>query len=336
MIASNALEPIRDLFDRHSTESIQQRFRTIYSRAQESATNQHHNIITPESTSLDLSTIDDILNLSLHETIEERSETPPPPYEKASCLPSYTEACKLIPSNESETHEAHIHPNPVSEIENSHSLYVNIPNLTTHEPSSSDVVVPLINHSSDTSTLPNSRLDGNNLTQQISNSVFGAYAGILHLLPTNSVTNETLENSNQDINSSSESNDENNPSSSHGLNHGHGETTTEGPRSIIELLSDSYTTASNTANQIVQSFQAQSQNSNNQDITERNVVDTSSTVEDGSRDRIFKASDDDDRFGFHGGWCTFFRKQCELIFRCFAFIWILFMVLFVLWRLFIF
>ena len=336
MIASNALEPIRDLFGRHSTESIQQRFRTIYSRAQESATNQHHSIITPESTSLDLSTIDDILNLSSYETIEERSETPPPPYEKASCLPSYTEACKLLPSNESETHEAHIYPNPVSEIENSHSLYVNIPNLTTDEPSHSDVVVPLINHSSDTSTLPNSRLDGNNLTQQISNSVFGAYAGILHLLPANSVINETPENSNQDIISSSESIDENNPISSHDLNHGQDETTTEGRRSIIELLSDSYTTVSNTANQIVQSFQTQSHNSSNQDITERNVVNTSSTVEDGSRDRIFKASDDDDRFGFHGGWCTFFRKQCEVIFQCYAFIFILFMVLVVLWRLFIF
>ena len=336
MIASNALEPFRDLFGGHSTESMQRRFRTIYSRAQESATNQHHNSVTPESTSLDLSTIDDILNLSLHETIEERSETPPPPYEKASCLPSYTEACKLLPSNESETHEAHIYPNPVSEIENSHSLYVNIPNITTDEPSSSDVVLPSINHSSDASTLPNSCLDGNNITQQISNSVLGAYAGILHLLPTNSVTNETLENSNQDIISSSESNDENNPSSSHDLNHGQGETTTEGPRSIIELFNDSYTTVSNTANQIVQSFQTQSQNSSNQDIPERNVVNTSSTVEDVSRDRIFKASDDDDRFGFHGGWCTFFRKQFEFIFQCFAFIWILFMVLFVLWRLFIF
>ena len=264
-----------------------------------------NNIVTHESTSLDLSTIDDILNLSLHETIEERSETPPPPYEKASCLPSYTEACKLLPSKESETHEAHIYPNAVSEIENSHSLYVNIPSLTTDELSSSDVVVPLINHSSDTSTSQNSRLGGNDLSQQISNSVFGAYVGILHLLPTNSVTNETLENSNQAIISSSESNDENNPSSSHDLNHGQGETTTEGPRSIIELFNDSYTTVSNTANQIVQSFQTQSQNSRNQDRPERNVVNTASTVEDGSRDRIFKASDDDDRFGFYGGWCTF-------------------------------
>lgn len=336
MIASNALEPIRDLFGGHSTESIQQRFRTIYSRAQESATNQHHNSVTPESTSLDLSTIDDILNLSLHETIEERSETPPPPYEKASCLPSYTEACKLLPSNESETHEVHIYPNAVSEIENSHSLYVNIPSLTTDELSSSDVVVPLINNSSDTSTLQNSRLGGNDLSQQISNSEFGAYAGILHLLPTNSVTNETLDNSNLDIISSSESNDENNPSSSHDLNQGQGETTTEGPRSIIELFNDSYTTVSNTASQIVQSFQTQSQNSRNRDIPERNVVNTASTVEDGSRDRIFKASDDDDRFGFYGGWCAFFRKQCEIIFQCFAFILILFMALVVLWRLFIF
>ena len=69
MIASNAFEPIRDLFGGHSTESIQQRFRTIYSRAQESTTNQHHNINTPESTSLDLSTIDDILNKSNSDTL---------------------------------------------------------------------------------------------------------------------------------------------------------------------------------------------------------------------------------------------------------------------------
>lgn len=195
MVDSSALESIRDIFGGHSIDRVQNNFRTIYTRALESTTNHEANQTTPETTSVNLSSIDDILNNQLNVTIEERSETPPPSYNEASCLPTYYEACVLSTPNECLSIETHIVPNPLQTIENSETLYVNIPSRVFDEESSISAARPSITHPNIIPTSPNSYEHDNNIAQQINNSVIGAYHGMLQLLNINSIE-ETEQNSN--------------------------------------------------------------------------------------------------------------------------------------------
>ena len=188
MSESNALESIQDIFGRYSTGSVQQHFRNIYTRSLGSTSNHEANQITLDTTSVDLSAIDEVSNNQLNEKFEKRSETPPPSYND----------CVLSSPNKLRKNETHIVPNPLSTIENSKSLYVNIPSRVIKDQSSPISARP-------SSTHPNTIPD-NNITQQINNSVIGAYHGMLGLLNGNSVHDEREQNSNQEAVSPSTSN----------------------------------------------------------------------------------------------------------------------------------
>ena len=101
-------------------------------------------------------------------------------------------------------------------------------------------------------------------------------------------------------------------------------------------MSDSYSTVLGSSSQILQSFQNQSQCSNNQIIEAQNVIDEPNRSERGNREGISEERSEDDIFGFHDGWCVFFAKQCNLVFQCCTSTVIILWFLFVLWRLFIF
>ena len=166
MDSSNTLVPIRNLFGGNSAESIQERFRIIYTRAQEATSSQPVNVNSQESTTLDLAAIDRILLNQFNEPDEERAETPPPSYNEASCLPSYNEACVLIPSLELKEYETHITPNPIQTFKAEDALYVVIPSETWNETNTHQIPVSNRTQPNASSSLTNSCSHDDNVTQK--------------------------------------------------------------------------------------------------------------------------------------------------------------------------
>ena len=344
MDSSNTLVPIRNLFGGNSAESIQERFRIIYTRAQEATSNQPVNVNSSESTTLDLAAIDRILLNQFNEQHEERAETPPPSYNEASCLPSYNEACVLIPSLELKKYETHITPNPIQTFKTEDALYVVIPNDTLTDVNVPQILVSNRTQPNSSSSLTNSCSHDDNVTQQISNSIFGAYSGILQLLNGDSVGEEAVSNSPPDA-----SHPSSDVTSSHTLVQNQREQNTERSSSISQIVSSAYSTVINTGNQLVHSFQTPSQPSNTERIPVQTVIHDSQPIENraGEGISVEEPKDDyrypsssrwncsrfDDACGFHDNWCKFFVKQINIIFQCFCYVLIAFMALFVLWRL---
>ena len=269
---------------------------------------------------------------------EGRSETPPPSYNEASCLRTYNEACISIPSLERKNRETHITQNPMSSIDDTKQFGIDSQNTIIDESTNPQNLLSFNTDTNIASSSERSFISSNyNLTQEIRSSVSGAYTGILSLLHNDLLDDKTTLNSNRGSISSPTPNAVPNPVPSRVFDQGRGQTTSHGPWPFQQFLSDTYSTVSNAGNQPAIRLQTPAPSLDYEGISSQNVTNDNDTIEDTIEDgNEYRVSDEtlkDHIFRFYERWCVSFQKQCNRIFLCFAITGVVFMALFVIYRL---